>query len=71
MQFLLVVYKISHLNIHPTATGEHEAQIHMQRGADWWSGIFKLKGLLFNLQQAKTFNPKTSNAIFSYVSEGL
>lgn len=44
VQFLLFVYKISHLNIHLTATGERQARIHMQRGADWWSGIFKLKG---------------------------
>lgn len=35
VQFLLFVYKISHLNIHLTATGEREARIHMQRGADW------------------------------------
>lgn len=47
VQFLLFVYKISHLNIHLTATGERGARIHMQRGADWWSGIFTLKGFAF------------------------
>lgn len=53
VQFLLIVYKIFHFNIQPTAKIEHEPKTNMQRRVDLRFWILKLKGLLFNPKQAE------------------